>query len=73
MSLALEWHGQQEFTSEPLRSWKIDDKVVGTTRSAGLLTYATIVGAGHMVRLPLNFMVPVLNAFRLHMINPRKH
>lgn len=49
MSLQLEWSGQEAFTSEPLREWKVGDRVAGSTRSAGLLTFATIDGAGHMV------------------------
>lgn len=48
MSLDLEWHGQGDFARRPLRPWKIGDEMVGTARSAGLLTFATITGAGHM-------------------------
>lgn len=33
-----------------LREWTIDGKVAGRTRSAKGLTFATIEGAGHMVR-----------------------
>ncbi|KIP06688.1 hypothetical protein PHLGIDRAFT_128116 [Phlebiopsis gigantea 11061_1 CR5-6] len=48
MTLELEWTGQNEFVSKPLRDWKIGDRAVGVTRSAGPLTFATIAGAGHM-------------------------
>jgi len=48
-TLALEWSGHDEFSSQSLREWKIDGKSVGSTRSAKGLTFATIEGAGHMV------------------------
>jgi carboxypeptidase C (cathepsin A) len=46
----LEWHGEKDFASLPLREWKVDGHVVGKTRSAHGLTFATVDGAGHMVR-----------------------
>jgi carboxypeptidase C (cathepsin A) len=49
-TLALEWSGHEEFSTQSLRDWKIDGRSVGTTRSAKGLTFATIEGAGHMVR-----------------------
>lgn len=49
-TLALEWSGHEEFSKQSLREWKIDGKSVGMTRSAKGLTFATIEGAGHMVR-----------------------
>ena len=49
MSLELEWTGQEEFSQKPFESWLVNDKVVGGTRSAQGLTFATINGAGHMV------------------------
>ena len=49
-TLALEWSGHDEFFAQPLRDWEIDGKSVGSTRSANGLTFATIDGAGHMVR-----------------------
>ena len=56
MALALEWNGQSKFVDEPLRPWKVNDQVAGVTRGSDTLIYATIVGAGHMVRtLPMNF------------------
>ncbi|KAI0276746.1 serine carboxypeptidase [Russula aff. rugulosa BPL654] len=45
----LEWHGEKDFASLPLREWKVDGHVVGKTRSAHGLTFATVDGAGHMV------------------------
>lgn len=60
MSSALEWSGQKAFASEPLREWSIGDAGVGLTRSSGPFTFATIYGAGHMVRL-------------LHPLLSRKH
>lgn len=50
MTLRLEWTGQEAFRAKPLRDWTIDDSVAGKTRRAGALTFATIYGAGHMVR-----------------------
>lgn len=51
MTLELEWTGQQAFVSQALREWTVDGHVAGLTRSAGPFTFATIYGAGHMVRL----------------------
>lgn len=51
-TLALEWSGQQNFSSQPLRDWYVDGKRAGRTRGSGGLTFATIDGAGHMVREP---------------------
>ncbi|KAF5378632.1 hypothetical protein D9757_009524 [Collybiopsis confluens] len=50
-TLALEWSGQKEFVSQTLREWTVDGVKAGVTRSAkgGLLTFATVQGAGHMV------------------------
>ena len=56
---ALEWHGQKDFAALPLREWKVDGHVVGKTRSAHGLTFATVDGAGHMVRFSfLNSVCP---------------
>lgn len=49
-TLALEWSGQAEFASQPLREWTVDGKRAGKTRSAKGFTFATVDGAGHMVR-----------------------
>lgn len=49
-TLALEWHGKNDFGALPLREWTVDGQVVGKTRSAQGLTFATIDGGGHMVR-----------------------
>ena len=51
MTLAMEWSGQHAFASKPLREWKTGNEVAGLTRSEGLLTFATIYGAGHFVRV----------------------
>lgn len=47
---ALEWTGHAEFAGEPLRAWNVSGAQAGMTRSAQGLTFATIEGAGHMVR-----------------------
>ncbi|KAI0772252.1 serine carboxypeptidase [Irpex lacteus] len=55
MTLKLQWHGQEEFASQPLRGWNVtsdsgDLKTyeAGLTRGVGPLTYATVHGGGHM-------------------------
>ncbi|TDL29185.1 peptidase S10 serine carboxypeptidase [Rickenella mellea] len=47
----LEWSGQEEFNGRPWRNWNVsaEDGAVGITKSAGLLTFASIWAAGHMV------------------------
>ena len=50
MLLDLEWTGQNAFVKEPLKEWTVDGSAAGLTRSAVNLTFATIYGAGHMVR-----------------------
>lgn len=52
MTLELEWSRQSEFTARPLREWEIEGTPAGLTRNAGPFTFATIFGAGHMVRKP---------------------
>ncbi|KAJ7850096.1 serine carboxypeptidase [Mycena leptocephala] len=48
-TLALEWSGHAEFSSQPLREWTVDGKRAGKTRDAKGLTFATVDAAGHMV------------------------
>ncbi|KAM5543857.1 hypothetical protein V8D89_002474 [Ganoderma adspersum] len=49
MTLGLEWTKKDEFRREPLHVWTIKgNQIAGLTRSGGGLTFATIVGAGHM-------------------------
>ena len=54
-TLALEWNEGDGFRAEPLRDWKVAGKVAGSTRTKGGLTFATIEGAGHMVRAAISF------------------
>jgi carboxypeptidase C (cathepsin A) len=58
-TLALDWHGQQDFAALPLREWHVDGHVAGKTRSAHGLTFATIDAAGHMVRFFLKHSFPL--------------
>ena len=51
MTLNLEWGGADAFRGEPLREWSVRDHAVGVTRGEGQLAFATVRGAGHMVRL----------------------
>ena len=48
-TLAMEWSGQDAFTSTPLLDWHVDGHTAGKVRTAGPLTFLTIYGAGHMV------------------------
>lgn len=50
MARELEWTGQQDFVRQSLRDWTVDGKVAGITRGANGFTFATVQGAGHMVR-----------------------
>jgi len=43
------WSGQAAFVAQPLTNWLIGGKIVGKTRSANGLTFATVDEAGHMV------------------------
>lgn len=42
----LAWTGQEGFVSTELREWTFDGRVVGTVKSSGGLTFATIHQAG---------------------------
>jgi carboxypeptidase C (cathepsin A) len=53
MLLNLDWTGKDAFRAQSLREWTVDGKVAGITRSSGNLTFVTIDGAGHMVRVLL--------------------
>jgi carboxypeptidase C (cathepsin A) len=54
-TLALEWSGQAEFSSQPLTEWAVDGKRAGRTRHAKGFTFATVDAAGHMVRMVFDF------------------
>jgi hypothetical protein len=43
------WSGKSEFESQELRQWKVGGKKAAMVRNAGLFTFLTIEGAGHMV------------------------
>ncbi|KAF8075840.1 peptidase S10 serine carboxypeptidase [Lyophyllum atratum] len=45
----LEWKGSEEYRAQEWRNWKVGGKTVGEVKSTGLLTFATIREAGHMV------------------------
>ncbi|KAF9779565.1 peptidase S10 serine carboxypeptidase [Thelephora terrestris] len=47
----LEWSGQKEYLANSWRNWTVEDKKAGETKSSGLLTVATVDGAGHMMSL----------------------
>ncbi|THG99560.1 hypothetical protein EW026_g2810 [Hermanssonia centrifuga] len=45
----LEWTGKDSYNTEEWRDWFVDGEKAGETKSAGVLTFVTIRGAGHMV------------------------
>lgn len=47
----LEWTGHDAYAKEEWRDWAVDGKKAGETKSSGVLTFATIRGAGHMGEL----------------------
>jgi carboxypeptidase C (cathepsin A) len=49
----LEWTGHDAYAKEEWRDWNVDGKKAGETKSSGVLTFATIRGAGHMGKLQL--------------------
>ena len=46
----LDWTGSKAFGEAETHDWVVNGKVAGETRKAGKLTWATIYGAGHLVR-----------------------
>jgi carboxypeptidase C (cathepsin A) len=49
MTRIVEWSGQQDFVSSPMREWEVNGFKAGQVRSSKLLTFASIYAAGHMV------------------------
>jgi carboxypeptidase C (cathepsin A) len=48
-SRIIQWSGQDAFVNTPMRNWEVDGITAGQIRKSGLLTFASIYGAGHMV------------------------
>ncbi|TFK48037.1 serine carboxypeptidase [Heliocybe sulcata] len=44
----MEWGGGEEFRRREMREWETDRRKAGLAKSAGILTFATIYGGGHM-------------------------
>lgn len=44
----LEWTGQEEYNTVEWRDWLVEGGKAGETKKSGVLTFATIRGAGHM-------------------------
>ena len=59
----MEWTGQEAFVGQPLKEWLVDAHVAGVTRSAKGLTFATIYGAGHMVSIAVQRMIPFTDCY----------
>ena len=51
----LEWSGSEAYQAQTWRDWTLDGQTAGQTKHAGPLTFATILGAGHMISLHLVF------------------
>ncbi|KAF9500185.1 alpha/beta-hydrolase [Pleurotus eryngii] len=47
----LEWSGKQDYNLAQLSDWTVDGIKAGEVKHAGLLSFATIRGAGHMMSL----------------------
>ncbi|KAK0551074.1 hypothetical protein OC845_002323, partial [Tilletia horrida] len=45
----MEWSGKEKFLAAKNYQWVVDGKEAGETQSAAGLTWATVLGAGHMV------------------------
>ncbi|KAG1863717.1 Alpha/Beta hydrolase protein [Suillus subluteus] len=45
----LDWTGRSAYVNESWKSWYVDGEKAGETKNAGPLTFATVLGAGHMV------------------------
>jgi carboxypeptidase C (cathepsin A) len=50
----LEWHGKAAYSAEKWSDWSVAGKKAGEVKSTGLLTFATIRGAGHMMSVFLS-------------------
>jgi cathepsin A (carboxypeptidase C) len=72
-TLALEWSGKEEFVKLPLKDWQVGGKRAGRTRSAEGFTFATVDGAGHMVRRAFFSCIPWAHCpiYRFLMISQR--
>ena len=44
----LEWSGKADYKAEDWSNWEVDGRTAGETKSSGILTFATVRGAGHM-------------------------
>lgn len=51
----LEWSGKEGYGRAKWRDWSVGSKTAGETKTAGVLTFATIRGAGHMI----SFLLPL--------------
>ena len=56
-TLDLDWTGSAAYKAQKDRDWSVDGEVVGITRSANGLTFATVNAAGHMVSRVVCFSV----------------
>jgi carboxypeptidase C (cathepsin A) len=59
----LDWTGHSAYVKESWRSWYVDGEKAGETKSAGPLTFATVLGAGHMMSTSLLQLCPSADPF----------
>lgn len=45
----LEWSGKGVYGAQEWRDWMVEGKKAGETKNAGVLTFVTVRGAGHMM------------------------
>ena len=50
----LEWTGAGAYQQQAFRDWAVEGHVAGQTKSAGLLSFVTVYGAGHMISVCFN-------------------
>ena len=55
----LEWTGAAAYRAQGFRDWVVGGHTAGQVKSAGLLTFATVFGAGHMMSVPAVILAAV--------------
>lgn len=81
----LQWHGSALYTSSEWRDWSLDTGLGGSSPKVGevketpLLSFVTIRGAGHMIRIlsiifcKIGILTSFLFAFTSRMTNQQRH
>jgi carboxypeptidase C (cathepsin A) len=70
----LDWTGRSAYMKESWRSWYVDGEKAGETKSTGPLTFATVLGAGHMMSPSLLWLHPLADpSYTSLMTSLQKH